>query len=123
MRLFLISILSFFLVSFLILPAAAADAKVDLAWDANTEPDLDGYKIYYGLASGNYGTPVDVGNVEQHTLTGLEEGKTYFLAATAYDLDGNESAFSDELVHNVPFSIPGQGEGFSYKDIQRRFEW
>jgi hypothetical protein len=103
--------------------SAATAAEVSLAWDANTEPDLDGYKIYYGLASGNYGAPVDVGNVEQHTLTGLDEGKTYYLAATAYDLDENESAFSEELIHLVPFSIPDQGKGLGYKNIIRRLEW
>ena len=29
-------------------------AEVTLAWDANTEPDLAGYMIYYGFATGDY---------------------------------------------------------------------
>jgi hypothetical protein len=34
--------------------------QVTLAWDANTEPDLAGYKVHYGTASGSYTTSVDV---------------------------------------------------------------
>ena len=85
----------------ILFPMVAFGATVDLAWDANTEPDLDGYKIYYGTAPGNYAPPIDVGNTTQHTLTGLTDGVTYYLAATAYDLDGNESAYSAELVHTT----------------------
>jgi hypothetical protein len=77
----------------------AYGAAVDLAWDANTEPDLAGYKIHYGTASGDYSHTIDVGNITTYTLTGLEEGVTYYLAATAYDDDDNESDYSDELVH------------------------
>ncbi len=80
-------------------PMVASGATVDLAWDANTEPDLAGYKIYYGTASGNYSHNIDVGNVTEYTLTGLDDGVTYYLAATAYDADNNESAYSVELVH------------------------
>ncbi len=38
-------------------------AQVTLAWDANTDPAVAGYKLYYGKASRTYGTPVDVGKV------------------------------------------------------------
>jgi hypothetical protein len=72
-------------------------AQVTLAWDANTDPAVAGYKLYYGYASRIYGTPVDVSNVTQYTLTGIEEGKTSYFAVTAYDINSNESAFSTEL--------------------------
>jgi len=42
---------------FFILPVLAYSADVTLAWDANDEPDLDGYKIHYGTSSGNYSAP------------------------------------------------------------------
>jgi hypothetical protein len=42
---------------------AAAAGQATLRWDANTEPELAGYKLYYGTAPGAYGTPVSVGNV------------------------------------------------------------
>jgi len=43
-------------------------AQVTLAWDANTEPDLAGYMIYYGFATGVYDYVVDVGDQTTFTL-------------------------------------------------------
>ena len=79
---------------------AAHAASLTLAWDANNEPDLAGYKVYYGTSSGSYGAGVDVGDTLQHTFTGLNEGVTYYFAARAY-ADGNQSAYSEELSHTV----------------------
>ena len=73
-------------------------------WDANTETDLEGYKLYLGPTTGSYGTPVDVGNVTTFTClaAGVENSEgQYFVAVTAYDLAGNESGFSNE----VPFAF------------------
>ena len=50
-------------------------AEVTLAWDPHTEPDLTGYKIYYGSSSGNYASSVDTGNRTSYTLSSLEDGK------------------------------------------------
>ena len=99
------------LTSFLI-PLLAYSADVTLAWDDNTEPDLDGYKLYYGTSSRNYSASVDVGNTTQYTLSGLTEGTTYYFAATAYDSLDNESDFSAEVVHavNAPNNAPGTPE-------------
>jgi hypothetical protein len=76
--------------------------QATLAWDANTEPDFAGYKIYYGTAAGTYGTPVDVGTVTTYTVTGLTDGATYYFTATAYDLVGNESGYTNEVSYTVP---------------------
>jgi len=70
---------------------------VTLAWDPNTEPDLAGYKIYYGASSGTYTANVDVGNVTTYTVTGLTPGVTYYFVATAHDNFGNESGYSNEV--------------------------
>jgi len=86
---------------FLFQPTAYA-AQATLAWDPNPEPDLAGYKVYYGTSSRIYDAVVDVGNWTHCTLDGLEEGKTYYLAATAYDTHGNESDFSEEVSHAIP---------------------
>jgi len=72
-------------------------AQVKLAWEANIDPGVTGYKLYYGTASRVYGSPVDVGNVTQYTFTDIEEGKNGYLAVTAYDMYGTESEFSTEL--------------------------
>lgn len=47
------------------------------------------------VPSRDYNVSVDVGNVTQYRLS-LDSG-TYFMAATAYDEDHNESEFSNEL--------------------------
>lgn len=81
-----------------------------LGWDANTDPTVAGYKIYYGLASRTYETPIDAGNVTELKLTGLPDGKTAYFAVTAYDKDKNESAFSTELVaYTIIPSVSGPG--------------
>ena len=72
-------------------------AQITLAWDANTAPDLAGYKIYYGTASGTYESPINVGNVTIYTLTGLALGQTYFIAATAYSTSNSETGYSNEV--------------------------
>lgn len=93
MKKFLLLLITFL---FLFIPMAHA-ADVTLAWDASTDSRVTGYKLYYGTASGVYGTPVDVGKVTQFTLTGVAEGKNIFFAVTAYESATNESAFSTEL--------------------------
>jgi hypothetical protein len=73
--------------------------QVILAWDANTETDLAGYKIHYGTASGSYTTHVDVHNITTFMVTGLSPGQTYYFAASAYDTSGSESGYSNEVRH------------------------
>src|SRR2546427_1322742 len=78
-------------------PALSSAAQVALAWDANTDPDLAGYKLYYSISSGSYQLSVDVGNQTSYTLSGLLDGRIYYFAATAYNLNLNESGFSNEV--------------------------
>lgn len=70
---------------------------VTLAWDSSPSPAVAGYRVYLGTASGNYTTIVEVGNVTTNTVPGLTNGVTYFMAVTAYDTNGLESAFSNEI--------------------------
>ncbi|MBI3853350.1 MAG: tandem-95 repeat protein [Verrucomicrobia bacterium] len=75
-----------------------------LAWDPSTDPDVAGYKIYYGVVSRTYTNMVDVGNATNVTISGLIEGTTYYFAATAYNALGMESDFSNETSYSVPTS-------------------
>src|SRR3989454_6757424 len=77
-------------------PAFLSAAQVTLACDPNTDPDLAGYKLYYGTSSGSYQFSVDVGNLTSYTLPGLLEGQIYYFAATAYNSSLDESGFSNE---------------------------
>ena len=85
-------------------PAAISNSGVTLAWDANVEPDIAGYKVYYGTTSRMYPFPVDAGNLTTQSVSNLQEGLTYYFAATAYNTEGLESDFSTEISHTVPLS-------------------
>jgi fibronectin type 3 domain-containing protein len=83
---------------FALLSASLAHAgEVNLAWDPNTEPDLAGYRVYYGLGSRNYDRVLNVGNCTSCVVTGLEQGRTYYFAATAVNTANIESDFSNEV--------------------------
>ncbi len=78
-------------------------AQIQVTWNANTEEDLAGYRLYVGQASGQYGEPIDVGNVTEHVMEITpQHGTTYYFALTAYDTIGNESGYSDEATCFVP---------------------
>jgi len=77
--------------------SVAVAGSLKASWNANTEPDLAGYKIYYGEASGNYTNSINVGKLTQHTINQLKDGVTYYFVITAYDTAGNESAYAPEV--------------------------
>lgn len=74
-----------------------------LSWDASAGPDLAGYKIYQATASGAHGAPIATvpTDLTSYTVTGLETGTTYFFVVTAYNSDGSESSFSNEVSKSV----------------------
>ena len=79
-------------------PVRSAANTLTLAWDPNIEFDLAGYKVYYSSQSGDYDSVIDVGNVTQYTIRGLEPETRYYVALTAYDASRNESDFSEEVI-------------------------
>jgi chitinase len=80
----------------------ALAAQVTLAWDANTESDLAGYKVHYGTASGSYTVHTDVHKVTTSTVTGLTAGQTYYFVLTAYNAANKESGYSNQVSYSVP---------------------
>jgi len=93
------------LFALLILPLFATQApaaSVTLAWDANTEATVAGYRVGYGTASGSYASTVDVGNWTSVNISGLETGRRYYFACKAYDSSGRESAYSSEISYTPP---------------------
>ncbi len=78
--------------------------QVTLTWNTNNEDDIAGYKIYYGNSSRNYNSIAGVGNQTSYTISNLVDGNTYFIAVTAYDINGNESVFSKEISYVASIS-------------------
>jgi len=81
---------------------AQAEQSVSLAWDANAETNIVGYRLYYGTTSQSLTNTVDAGTELTATVTGLREGVTYYFAVTARNSDGLESDFSDQVSYLVP---------------------
>ncbi len=75
-------------------------SDVTLVWNANSEPELAGYKLYYGIASRQYDKSIDVGNVITCTVSGLSAG-TYYFALTAYS-SVEETGYSNEISVVIP---------------------
>jgi hypothetical protein len=91
-------------------PAQAATTTVTLAWDANTEPDLAGYRLYEAsTCAGTFALLVSVGKVTQTTLLGVTDG-SHCWRLTAFDASGNESGPSNTValtLDTIPPSAPG----------------
>ena len=79
--------------------------NVSLQWSANTETNIAGYKVYYqadsstqpfkGTGATEGASPVDVRNQTTATLSNLDPARTYYIAVTAYNTSGQESAYSN----------------------------
>ncbi len=78
------------------------DGEVHLYWKRVNESSVKGYLVYYGSSPGSYlgrgakegDSPIDVGNVNNFRVTGLENGKLYSFSVVAYD-DANPRHLSD----------------------------
>ncbi len=91
------SLISFCL---LIVPSAHSlevKLQVKLQWNRNSEHEVTGYKVCYGLARGIYPYSVDVGPQTSCIVGGLEQKRSYCFAVTAYTASGLESSFSNEV--------------------------
>ena len=79
---------------------------VCLGWDANTEPDLAGYKIFTRMEGDtyNYATPAWQGTETTCSIT-LADGETWYMVAHAFDTEGLESGDSNEVswYHEFPW--------------------
>jgi hypothetical protein len=81
-----------------------------LTWNTQGDTDLAGWNIYSGTATGAYSRKTVAGlttstGTPTYTLTGLENGKTYYVNLTAVDETGNESTFGSEQTTGL-ISIP-----------------
>ena len=61
-------------------PAVAGTASLTVAWNASSDPSVDGYIIEWGHHSGAYTDEVEVGvDVTSYTINGLVDGRRYYI--------------------------------------------
>jgi hypothetical protein len=101
------------LISFFLLPSSGLyAAQVTLAWDPSTDPNVTGYRVFYGTSSYSYQFNNDAGENTTITVSNLQDGATYYFAVNAYDSSGNESQFSNEVSW-----VAGAGKGESIPTV------
>jgi hypothetical protein len=76
------------------LTATPSPASVELSWEANTELDLAGYRVYRSVDGGAFEKVADVNEIPTYSDRAVERGKTYRYVVTAMDKSGNESGRS-----------------------------
>ncbi len=93
-----------------IFTSSAFAAEATLAWNPNTESDVEGYGVYFSqddpgppYSLFGYVTLNEISDPDNptFTVTGLETGARYYFAVTAFDTAGNESDFSSSVCADV----------------------
>jgi hypothetical protein len=89
--------------------AIRVNGAMTLNWVAPTEnvdgtplTDLQSYRVYYGTSSRNYGDAVPVADPTASSVEITAPSGDYYVAMTALDAEGNESAYSNEVLKSVP---------------------
>jgi hypothetical protein len=105
------------------LPGSAQ--AVTLAWDANPEPDIAGYRLYYGELNAP-ATTVDVRNTTTHSINNLSPGRRYYFYLTAYNAAALESDPSATIFYDQPEQFPAAPSNLSAvaeSPTQVRVQW
>ena len=82
-------------------PSPEQPGAAILSWNPNTEPNVAGYRVYVGLASGVYGPPINAGSLTTLQVTNLALGQTYFFVVTAVNTSNMESGYSNEVTKSI----------------------
>jgi hypothetical protein len=86
--------------------SALAAESVTLAWDASTDTNVVGYKVYYA-ASGSFApNSLNAGSTNRARITGLTAGTLYSFYVTAYDKSAVESDPSNVVDYTPTNSTP-----------------
>ena len=89
--------------------AEGLNEVIQVTWSPNTAGDMAGYKVYYDTDAPGppyegtatiFGSPspVTMGLDTSWTLTGLTNDTAYYIVVSAYDIEGNESDYSEEVI-------------------------
>jgi hypothetical protein len=85
------------------LEALNGNTAIQVSWDANTEPDIDGYFVYYSVWNADptlwsFTKRAKV-TAATDTVTGLVNGTSYVFYVTAVNYDGTEAPRSLPVSH------------------------
>ena len=72
-----------------------------LQWTESSDSRIAGYRVHWGTSTRTYPQSVGAGASTSYVVNSLPAGQTYYFAVTAYDGNGNESAFSTEAVKTI----------------------
>ena len=86
---------------------APTETEIKITWVYENPPsDLAGFTIHIGEESGKYDRTINVSkNSNSFIIPDLIKGKTYYFATTAFDIEGNRSIYSGEIIATVPSSV------------------
>lgn len=78
------------------------DNAVQLDWLENTEPDIEGYRVW--VSDAYNGVYNELGSVSgtQFIDNGAVNGNTYYYAVSAFDHAGNEGDLSKDVIYDTP---------------------
>ena len=114
-------LLSLFLFSFGPPMLLGQPLSVQLEWDANPEPDIDGYNVYRSVQSGYAYVRLNAVLVTTtaYTDTTIVAGQTYYYVCTAVNASDLESGFSNEVPYTAPFGAvcPGEVNGDGTRNV------
>ncbi len=84
------------------LTGTAGDRQVTFSWNGSSASDIYGYNVYLAtIPGGPYqklnSSPEPATLGRSRTLTGLQNGVTYYITVSAVDIAGNESAKAPDL--------------------------
>ena len=78
--------------------------SVTLNWTASTTPNIQGYNLYRGAASGGPYTKINASLIvgTSYVDSNVDGGLSYYYVATAVDSSNNESKYSNQAAGTVP---------------------
>ncbi len=76
---------------------SADSGQIILQWDPSSNPDITGYKVYWGYMSRSYYGSLYAGSLTAVKISGLQPGKMYYFTVTGYGNGGLESPYSNEV--------------------------
>jgi hypothetical protein len=98
----------------------ASALMITLAWDQNTEPDIDHYTLKWGFIPNAEDHNINVGNVTTYTVTEpWSTGMTIYFVVTATNLSNLESGPSNEVSWTVTPWNPNAPGHLKIQDVSK----